>query len=576
MKHASKFSIISVLLLVLGLASCNNSGDGEDENFVSSYARTTISGVIFDENHNPKSNVEVKAYGQSFTTGSDGVFLFTNLFVPKNKCYVVVEADGYFSCMRSRKPNLNAITRMDVHLVSLQEGEFFSFSSGTNYTANLSDGSSITFASSTAFVDKNGAPYTGTVNIHAKVLDASSPLYSRYAFGGDQIGLDNNEEQFLDTYTGMLVEISQPDGSYVQLAEGTTPAEVVQIIPPVFLTKSAPNSIPVYHASLTSGYNKRRGGGTKHGGGYVLSVGHFSYWSTQEQSPQYGTLKCRVIDAGGNTISGARVQVGKTYGITDDYGTFEIAVPAGLPMDIAILPEDFYGISVVSPQSAWSDREERFVELKTPTVLNRVQGQLVDCDDNPIAGQVSLVWSSNVSSIYTLSGSFDLPINAYPGETYQLNVNTETIDTTLVLTMGNESENLGNIKLCEEYIPEPIVSKSSIRIQDNHENIIEEYNNFSTETGRLYIDAINSYEWTEIHISGHGADLSFSIGDCSGIGSYSADVLGTFNSVEIMDLYVNITEYGSVGGKIKGTAQGVIFNTSNTIRVNFEVDRVEH
>ncbi len=570
MKHSFKFSVIAVLFLALGFASCNNSDD-DDNDIVPSH-KTTISGIVFDENHSPKSNVEVKAHGQSFVTGSDGVFLFTNLSVPKEKCYVVVEEEGYFSCMRSRKPNLDATTRIDIHLISDVEGEYFAFPSGLDYTATLSDGSSITFASTTAFVDKNGEPYNGVVGIKAKVLDATSPLYSRYAFGGDQIGLDNDEEQFLNTYTGMMVEIFQPNGAYLQLADGTTPVEVFQVIPPAFLTKSAPNSVPVYHASLTSGYNKRRGGGTKNGGGYVLSVGHFSYWSTQEQSSQFGQLKCRVIDAGGNIVSGVRVQVGKTYGITDANGTFDISVPAGLPMDVAVLPEDFYGVGVVSSQSAWSNQEEKLVELQLPVALNRIQGQLVDCNDNPIAGQVSLVWSSYVSSVYTPSGSFELPTTVNNGDEYKLVVSTGSAEKTFFLTKGYGSENIGNVEICENTPPSS--TGNNIRIYSNGE-IIAEYNDFTTLTGEFSTENAGEYYRTVIRMS--EPSLYISIPYCDSVGEYSSggvNLHGEFDGATILNLQVNITSYGEVGGKIKGVAQGTL-QGNKSIYVEFVVDRLE-
>ncbi len=577
MKFAIRLSVIGMLFLLLGLVSCNNSGNEDDENFVSAYTSTTISGIVYDENNNPKGNVEVKAHGYTTLTGSDGVFLFENITVPKNKCYISVEENGYFSCMRSRKSEIHSVTRMDVHLISFQQGEEFSFQSGNDYTATLTDGSLIKFFASTGFVDQNGNPYTGTVRLNAKALDATSPLYSRYAFGGDQIGLDDNEEQFLDTYTGILAQISKPNGAYLQLAENTTPVEMHQQIPAIFLTKAnAPNNIPVYHASLTSGYNKRRGKGSRGGGRYILSVGHFSYWSTQEQTPNYGKIACRVVDNAGNTISGVRVQVGKTYGITGDYGSFEIAVPAGIPMDVAVLPEDFYGISVSSPQVAWSDREERFVELKLPVVLGRVQGQLVDCDNNPIPGQVTLAWETNQSSIYTPSGSFELPTTVSVNETFELKVMTEGKDTTLSFTMESEFMNLGSVKICDEYIP--MESSNYVRI-DTNGVLMKEYNQFYITSGFLSISEDGQNYSTHISFSGPEGEFNLSIWLCKHEGTYQQEIYGVFNNSHITGAVVNITHYEPVGGRIKGTVEGNLedpnFDGEKKIYVEFDVVRGE-
>ncbi len=580
MKYSIKLSVISLFLLLFGLVSCDNSDNDNDENFVSGYAKTTIFGTVFDEYHHPKSDVEVHAHGYTTVTGENGTFLFQDIYAPKDKSYVVVKENGYFGNMRSRKTEINGITQIDVNLINLSEGEVNSFTTGMDYTAVLNDGSQIVFPSSTAFVDENNNIYNGTVVLKTKVLDASLPSYSRYAFGGDQIGLDGDQEQYLNTYTGIIIEISQPNGAYLQLAPNTTPVEITQEIPNAFLTKmSAPQNISVYHASLTSGYNKRGGGGKRKGSGYVHSVGHFSYWSTQNASPSYGELKCRVIDQSGNTMSGVRVQVGQTYGITNDLGTFDTHVAVGEGMEISILPQDFFGVSVSSSQPAWNSGEERLVELQLPVTLSRIQGQLVDCHEHPISGEVTLVWEENQSVTYASSGNFDIPTTAYAGEFCSLKIKTAEKDTVISIEMEAGGVNLGNIKICNEYIPKPHTN-NYVLVKNNGE-VIAEYKNFNTATGQVTKEQYQgdeTYYSTHIEVSGNDISFSLDIQNCNSVGEYEGGY-GMLGENNIVDLVINVTQFGNVGGKISGTATGIIntpgYDEFSNVKIDFEVVRQE-
>ncbi|MBN2669759.1 MAG: carboxypeptidase regulatory-like domain-containing protein [Bacteroidales bacterium] len=583
MRHSLILSVVLLGTLLFSLNSCDKSDtNSSDDGFRSKYTNTTISGIVYDENHWPVQGATITAHGHTQTTDANGVFTFPKISVPIYRCYVVVNYnDQYFEIMRSSKPVEHGVTRLDAHLLSKAMGNSFYFNAGSNYTANLSDGSTISFYSSTQFVDETGNPYNGGVSLYTYVLDASANGYSRYAPAGDQVGLDQNTETYLDAYTGTMVEIRGDNGEKLQLASGTTPVDIAQQIPAA-LVGGSPTTVPLYYASSSSGYNKRDGGAVKNGGTYETAVGHFSYWSTQVETYGYGNLKCRVIDASGNIIQGVRVQVGKAYGITGEDGTFDLRVPAGINFNVAILPLDFHTFSVTSAQSSMANDEYRFVELQLPADLDYLQGRLVDCNNNPVEGQVTLSWSNNVSTVYTQNGSFRLP-TIYSGFSYYLTIHTAEKDTSFSVELSTGSTNIGNVELCDEMEFE---YQNIINIHLMSGELITLSKFYNSYTAYLITDTVSG----ESRISGYadGVDGNFSfevLGSGTGTYTIDMDMLDAINNFTLYTMNfgyitithgtIEITRFDEVGGMVEATIHGVTSNEETidaTIKLKRTVD----
>ena len=581
MKKRILLSILTLFFISFGIISCNKSDtNSSDDSFVSAYAKTTISGIVFDDNHIPVQDAKVVAYGHVKYTDANGVFVFENLSVSKHRCFVTVEYNGYFAIMRSRRPIANGVTSLDAHLIQYNNGtnsQTDAFSTGTAYTINMSDGSSISFTAGTNFVDEAGIPYTGAVTVRTAFLDATTEDYSRQVPVGDQTGIDNHEEQLLVAQTGIIVELTDDNGKPLQLAEGSTASIVSQI--PAALQAGAPATTPTYYASAANGYNNREGSATENAGQYEQTVGHFTYWSTQIASPDYGVLNCRVVDASGSALTGVRVQVGNAYGITGNNGTFQLRVPTNMNMDVAVRPLDFYGLSVVSSQPAWANREERTVELQLPN-LDHVTGTLVDCNHNPIGGLVSLRWNSNISSIYTESGYFDLPTLSGAGS-YELHVTSASKDTMFVVNVTTGVNSLGDISLCTPELPD---IHNYVQVNQG-DTLLLDYTNFYTNyDGHMYkdtltLDPIRSY----VEVGGTDGDFNLYLDGIYSVGTFDIQTYGascyvTTNNptqnYQVEDGTITITQYGPVGSKIKGTVDGTTMYNDG-IHIEFEVIRSE-
>lgn len=575
MKKIILVQALVILTLLFGLSSCDKSDtNSSDDGFISNYTNTTISGIVFDQNHFPIQNAKVTAHGQVRFTDQNGIFVFSKIAVPKRKCYVVVEYNNYFTIMRSLAPVSKGVTRIDAHLIPKWNGQQDVFPSSSAYTAFLMDGSTINFPASTNFVYENGNPYSGNVYLNTYVLDPTTDMYSRQVPGGDQIGMDHNEEQMMDAYTGTLVELTDANGMPLQLANNTTPVLISQEIPAA-LAGGAPITIPAYYASNSNGDNSREGSADKNGSKFEHEVGHFSYWSTQVTSPDYGKIVCRVIDASGHPISGVRVQVGQAYGITGENGTFERKVPTGITIPVAVRAYDFYGISVVSNQAPWSSYEERLVELQLPVDLDRVQGTVVDCNNAPIEAMVALSWNGFVSNIYTTNGTFNLPTQAGMSG-YMLNILTDHVDTLIPINVNYGLTDLGNISICA---PEPLSTHNLVEVTNPDSTVT--YTNFNTVAeGYMELDTIfNEISQTYINISGADGQIDLYLSHIGSAGSYpiGVDVSCYFMSSQSMSYQlesgtVNITEYGEVGGLIKGTVDGATMY-GETLHIEFEVIR---
>ncbi len=553
-----------MMALALVLWSCD-SNEETDDGFISNYGNTTMSGVVYDLNHFPVPNAKVTAHGKTTFTDNNGIFVFERISIPRSICFVNVEKDNYFSVMRSAKPILNGTTLLDAHIIHHSDGQTTAFNAQSNYTANLADGSSLEFSSSTEFVDENGNPFTGLVYLHTYTMDATAQGYSRVSPAGTQEGYNGSDIEYLDAYTGMMVELSDASGRPLALKTNTTPVQMIQEIPAA-LVGGAPNTAPLYYASNNNGRNNREGGAVKSGSTYQGQLGHFSFWSVQTASTGNGTLKCRVVDASGRTLSGVRVQVGQAYGITGQNGEFNLDVPAGKAMDVAIRSLDFYGFSVSTFQSAWSAGETRFVELQLPQNIDFATGKIVDCNQMGLAGQVTITWNGQISTQYSSDGNFNLPL-LYTGYAYSLNFKNSTTDTTFQISTNSGITNLGHISLCQNSVSEMFVRIDSAGVT------INTYNSFEmSSSGQLYINSSTMQPmYTSINAYGSGGNFQTTVaGDYAGtynIGSRSEHNSFIFSTpspqyieYSITNGQIEITEYGAIGEFIQGVVQG---ETSN-------------
>ena len=582
MKTNISLSLLVLFFSVLTFTSCNKTERySSDDGFNSSYTKTTISGIVYDENHIQIQGAKVTAYGHVQYTNANGTFLFENLSVNKHKCYITVEYSNHFTIMRSRKPITNGITNLDAHLIAYNNGvnsQTDNFIAGTPYVVNLNDGSSIDFTNST-FVDENGQPYSGNITCQSAYLDATSEDYSRQSPGGDQIGIDNSEEQLLDTRTGILVELKGSNGQALNLADGTTADISAQI--PASLIGSSPGSTPMYFASNSNGYSNREGSATENGAKYEQTVGHFTYWSTQIASPNYGIIHCRVIDASGQTLAGVRVQVGEAYNITDMHGSFEMKVPAGIAIPVAVRATDFYGLSVTSNQSAWSNGETRTVELQLPNNLDEVTGELIDCNHNSISGLLTLRWNGYTSSVYTTNGHFSLPTIS-GASTYELYINSSLRDTTLSIDVNTGINNVGEISLCQPDLPD---IHNLVEINQGDTLLLDYTNFYAYYDGHLYVDSITQ-DPIRSYAEVQGSDGYFTL-DLQGVtsaGTYDISsnsmyctglINASGNYFQIDQGTLTISQYGTVGNKIKGQIDGIDSYYGSPIRIEFEVIRSE-
>lgn len=582
MKKNFTVQFLSIVLLAIVFTSCNKNSDDQTDNFSSNYISTTLTGIVFDENHIPLAGAMVQAHNHIKYTDPNGLFVFKDLVVPKSRCYVAIQMDHYFSVMRSKQPIKNGTTRLDAHLIdhSGPNSQLDVFTTGTEYTVNLPDGSSIHFPTGTGFESTFRSTYNGNVNIRTSVLNATNEDYSRRSPSGDQSGIDDGEAVYLDTRTGFMVELSDDNGHPLNLAANYTANISAQI--PAALLGSAPQTIPVYYAASGGPNTSREGEAEKNGSTYEHSVGHFSFWSTQLASPDFGNLTCRVIDASGQTLTGVRVQVGNAYGITDENGQFSLKVPALTDLEIAVRPLDFYGFSVTANTLEINNGEDVFVELQLPNDLDRVLGTLKGCNLEGLEGMIALRWGSTISSFYTKNGTFDLPFKANSGP-YQLYFTSETLDTNFTIELNTGINNLEDVSICATDLPEFI---NTIRIDSAGTGTILNYSNFYQSTEAYYIDESSvgsSSPHTTINIKGLDGQILINVDIVNSIGNVPLNSNNncTFTTQdgyiyhpEMESGSISILQYGAVGEMIKGSVDGIT-SENDIIHIEFKVLRAE-
>lgn len=553
------------VLLMLGFASVLTSCKKErSEDTVTpagptDYATTTVVGMVFDQNHNVLSGVDITVGDKTFTTNYDGSFMFSNVTVNKNRFMAKFNKTNYFETVKTEKTVSGGITRLDVAMIDKSYSSSTSFSPTTGADLDMYADGKLHFPANLSYVDANGNPYTGNITVNAKFLDASSEDYSRFAPGGDQFGVlttagksTQGDNVYLMSIGGMLIELTDGSGGLLNLASDNDSLVTVETPIPAIFAAMAPDSIDNWYTGGNLAYSSNEGSGRKEGGKYISEVGHFSYWSVQIPYTGSATINGTVTDASGNIVSGVRVNVGQSYAVTDNDGHYSRIVAAGIPgFLIQVLPTDYnnYSSNQVT-QPSLGDGATVTVDLVIAIPAGdmiAVTGTLINCNSTPTAGKVFISYGSYVTQTFTQDGSFSLLVPTIATSiTLKCQVGESTKD--IYLNLSGVDYDAGNIQLCP-----PPTGSNEITIDGTV------YGDFTQSLAHIY----TSYNQLYIDASGDNRSFYFYMDNFTGPGTYPITIskdLKTNGSIDIDGSYYSpesgniiVTQYGAVGGRVVGT-----------------------
>lgn len=209
--------------------------------FGESIIRSSVGGVIVDENGNGVASATVQLGVHSLITDINGVFLFNDVLMNEKRTFVKVSKNGFFHGFRALYPKANSTSQIKVMLLASTSAGNFTASAGGIISSN---GVSLDFPANSVKVEGGGA-YKGTVNVAVKFLDPTSADMVNQMPGDLMASNSSIQLRVLETFGMAAVELTSPAGQKLNVADGKT-VELTVPLSGAYLT-DAPSTIPLWY-----------------------------------------------------------------------------------------------------------------------------------------------------------------------------------------------------------------------------------------------------------------------------------------------------------------------------------------
>ncbi|MGV6832727.1 MAG: hypothetical protein ACWA5P_14340 [bacterium] len=211
--------------------------------------------------------------GDAITTSDkNGIFRFTDVTVFENFAFIKVSKPDYLKGFKSIVPTKQGTVAVQVTL--LKKNYMGTVESGAPSSLERF-GRKISFSGD--FIDSNGNPYNGAVEVSLNYLSPSSNN-SFQNMPGMLLGAnENNDAVSLETYGMMNVNLFSASGEPLNISEDA-PATIEFPIN-YYQTAVAPPTINLWYFDEEVGYWKEEGMAYNNGTHFVAEVNHFSWWN---------------------------------------------------------------------------------------------------------------------------------------------------------------------------------------------------------------------------------------------------------------------------------------------------------
>ena len=488
-----------------------------------------ILGRVVTESGMPAVGAFATYEGNTAVADEQGVFSFQNVNMSSGGAYVKVSYDGYFHASTRVYPRSNNHIEL-AEFVLMPLTITGSVSASTGGQIDLPEGGTVVLPAN-GFVQANGQPYTGQVNVAARWLNPTDTELGDLMPGSLEAMDSNGENVALATYGMMAVELLDASGASLQLAEGS-PAELRMPVPSTILS-SAPSEIPLWYFDEQDGIWREEGAATLQGDTYVGEVAHFSFWNCDAPFPLVELTGC-VVDEDEEPLQGVRVLIERSNsptrgGFTNSEGVFGGKIPKNESLVLKLL--DRCGNVVYSETiGPFADNVELpcIVIDNSPNLMN-VTGTAVDCNDDPVSNGYAVFTINNRQIILPLEndGTFSLSLlicNATTFELYVVDADAAKKSDPISLTVSADVA-VGTLKACDQVLTEFI----TVDVDGDVSNFIEPFPQAFIERGRGAADSFLVVNAWQDSIMNFG----FSIPAYTGVGSYDAmDIAEFYHSIE--------------------------------------------
>ncbi len=512
---------------------------------------------VLDTDGVPVQNVLVKIGEKSDFTNEDGQILFRDIPLTKST-YLTAEKNGYFNGSRRFFASEGQVNHIEIRLMTKQEAG--SFQSTSAATINVDDKSSIIFQENSVVYATGGA-YSGIVHVEAAPIHADDPNLSQ-KMPGNLLSLDEDDNLLvLQSYGMLAVELKSEDGIDLQLAPGKT-AEIRMELPQ-HMVDAAPATIPLWYFDEETGYWVEDGQATLQGNEYVGEVGHFTLWNVDvfdeafiwegsfeydNGDPAAGIEICLTIVSNGS----------QACGYTNESGGIISAVPLNQGINVDVKAPCGKLISTYELSPLTSDVKEPVRTIrKEEADFSTIKGKVLECDNVPLSqGHVRI-------SVDTRTYLFDINQDG----TFEHTI-LACDDSKISVRFVDEE----NAKMSEHFLyhAAPVIDVETMVACDELDLFIiygvegvsrkyvfitpESLLNYYPDHTTVQISSWNTNRENHISLAFHGT----SAGSYPDAVSLSPVNLPNGSIGYISDFSAEVSEFGDVGGYIKGTFTGKV------------------
>lgn len=546
--------------------------DGETGNldqFFGNIANRDFFGQVVDENNIGISGATVLVGGQTISTDDNGIFSVQNTSVNEQFAYLKVTASGYVTSGRALRPS-EGLNRVKIMLLSADVAA--TVNSGVPETVQLGNGTSV--ALSGDYIDQDGNPYSGSVDVILDFLDPASEdldaLMPGMLYAEDASG----DEAYLETYGMVSVELRDANGNELNI-NPNSPAEIRFPLDPA-LQSVAPTTIPLWSFDDTLGYWIEEGEAVLQGSEYVGQVAHFSFWNCDAPFPVVDF--CVIIqDVNGNPLTGTTIQISTPNtpyprsGVTDENGEACGKVAEGEVLTIFVT--DLCGNVVYSTTAGPFNSAANVGPLQfTPTGTSteqQVVGSLQDCAMNDVTnGYVILEYAGSTFYEPVTNGDFEFNLISCPA-------------SDAFSFIGIDSDNMQTSGEISGVFTPPTTSLGAIPAC----TAVNEYIEWTVDaTQRFITSPINAgVDGDQLYINGNTADYYFFLSATdTDLGTYTHALQGVPGDMTMFlgetlfqddadfnqpfDITFEFNGYGPVGDYIDITFTGTFTDTSGTLK----------
>lgn len=544
---------------------------------------SVVSGFVTDENDIAVKSASVEVGNVTTTTDKYGYFEVRNVQVVQNAATVSITQPGYFKAIKTyiATQGKNAFFRIKL----LPKNTVGNINAATGGSVTLTNGLIITIPANAVVNANTNAAYTGTVNVAAKLIDATNPDLNRI-MPGDLRGLNtDNDIRILTTYGMATIELNGTGGELLQIASGKKASLIIPI--PTSLQATAPQTIPLWSFNESNGLWKEEGAATRTGNTYVGEVSHFSYWN-YDVPANYVLFNCTLVNPKGQPIQNVLVKIfvvskpnSSGSGYTDSAGY----TGGAIPNNSQLLMEVFSSNNCSGPvfTKAFSTTNVNIslgtITINAPAFQANVTGTVTNCANVPLANGYVILKIGNQNYRYPVTNgafNFNTILCSAPSNVtiFAEDINNLQQGNSINYSLNTGNNTVGNIQACG------ITTQQFLNYTINGTS----YSYTAPADTFLY-----SNNPPNIKISGNkisspfdGATMLFSN---TAIVAGSSQNLVVFYASQITDstsittpIAVNITEYGAIGQFVAGTFTGTFTGSSPANRqyavtLNFRVRR---